>query len=302
MSTIGASSGLGPSNLPAHTHSTPATGGSTIIAGFVSAPDLEVPAQANALFDMRGQLRMWNGFIDEFISLGANQNNYEPVNPNGAGFGSETMYAIKPTIANVNITGFDADFCLEGYMFWIFSRPTTTNTITLKHASASSLAGNRIICPGYVDLVLSGGNGALMWYKTIDGFDRFYVLATSAPVASSGWAGPTVIDTSISANQNNWNPAGLSTASKWAIINLDMSSANRTITGIVPPGDPAVGFMLDIAIVGGDLTLPHQSGSSSGANTFFLPGGVSATILNRKGIRLISNNAGTSGWRIAENY
>lgn len=81
-----------------------------------------------------------------------------------------------------------------------------------------------------------------------------------------------VIYATISANQNNYSPAGLATANT---LIINGNGAGRTITGLDTSG-MTEGQQLWIGCVamgGSNLTLAHASGSSSNGNKFACPSG-----------------------------
>jgi hypothetical protein len=104
--------------------------------------------------------------------------------------------------------------------------------------------------------------------------------------AGLAWAAETTLTGSISpaqitANQNNYNPTGLATAT---ILNLT-SDAARDITGIVAQSN---GRLLVLMNSGGyTITLKENSGSSSAANRFYLPGAADYGITLRNSLRLL---------------
>lgn len=75
----------------------------------------------------------------------------------------------------------------------------------------------------------------------------------------------TQITPSISADQNNWAPTGLSTAT-WIYTN---TTGALNITGIAAQSLGRVLALFNNGI--SNLTLKHQSASSSSGNKFFLP-------------------------------
>jgi hypothetical protein len=106
----------------------------------------------------------------------------------------------------------------------------------------------------------------------------------------------TVIRPSISANQNNWAPTGIVPE---CIIQPNLNSANRTITGIDSTGF-ADGDMLYLQCGGANsMLLSHLSGSSSAANQIRCPGAATYTITDRAGVTLWYN-ASDALWNILD--
>lgn len=99
------------------------------------------------------------------------------------------------------------------------------------------------------------------WLKTY--FDTLYASITgfAANIAFSSFISPT----QITADQNDYNPTGLSTA---AVLRLS-SNASRNITGLA---GGAAGRILILHNVGSqNVVLKDESGSSAAANRFALP-------------------------------
>jgi hypothetical protein len=83
--------------------------------------------------------------------------------------------------------------------------------------------------------------------------------------------GITVISATISANTDDWNPTGLSTASA---IRATLT-ADWSLSGIIAPADDRL-LILD-NIGGGNLTLVHDA-TSTAANRFLCPGDLDLTM------------------------
>lgn len=88
-------------------------------------------------------------------SIGSNQNNYSPTN-------WSTADIVRLTASsNYDITGFDASASVVRKLLW---NVDTTDTLTLKHESASSTAANRIVCPYDLDMKLSPDGAIVIHY------------------------------------------------------------------------------------------------------------------------------------------
>lgn len=91
-----------------------------------------------------------------------------------------------------------------------------------------------------------------------------------------------IISPTIAADQNNYNPSGLSTA---FAMRLTATGASRTVTGLKAPtqtgavnGIFPIRLFLLINVGGQDVVLPHVSGSSAAANQFVNPFGATVTV------------------------
>lgn len=102
--------------------------------------------------------------------------------------------------------------------------------------------------------------------------------------------GLTIISATISANTDNWNPTGLSTA---GAIRATLT-ASWNLTGIVAPFDDRL-LILD-NIGGGTLTLKHDV-TSTAANRFLCPGDVDMT-LPADGWTWLQYDVTSSRWRV----
>lgn len=119
---------------------------------------------------------------------------------------------------------------------------------------------------------------------------------TDIELLSARWAADPVTWTGvlspaqITANQNDYNPSGLSVAN---VLRLS-TDASRTITGIVPPRD---GAALRVFNVGAqDLVLSNQDAASAAANRLAL--GASVTLGADEGCTLWYDPTSTR-WRMA---
>lgn len=144
------------------------------------------------------------------------------------------------------------------------------------------------------------GPGGLV--QGIGGFD----LPASDPVdgdtlvhdgTSSAWAylqallvGSTISPAQLTANTDNWNPTGLSTA---GVIRVS-TDASRTLTGIVAPSRVKA---LILANVGGqDLVLKHNA-TSTAANRLYCPNDADYTLRKDSAVGLLYDTT-SSRWRV----
>ncbi len=103
--------------------------------------------------------------------------------------------------------------------------------------------------------------------------------------AASGGLG--IINPTIAGNQNNYNPAGMVTAS---IIVLDCSTGSRTVTGFAVAGftgERKLFWLFPTDLGGGTLTLPHASGSSSAGNRFSCPNNTNVVLNPGDGVLIM---------------
>lgn len=119
------------------------------------------------------------------ITPGTNQDNLAT--------GDAAVIRVTPSAA-INLTGLASP---ENGRVLMLLNLSDTYDVTLKHESASSTAANRIDLEDDTDLVLSGGQAALLWYDSTA--SRWRVL--SRPPASS-FVGARVYQTSAVAMAN----------------------------------------------------------------------------------------------------
>jgi hypothetical protein len=100
----------------------------------------------------------------------------------------------------------------------------------------------------------------------------------------------TIVSATISANTDNWNPTGLSTASALRAT----LTASWNLTGIVAPSDDRLMILDNIG--GGTLTLKHNTTSTS-QNCFLCPGDTDMT-LPPDGWTWLQYDFTSSRWRV----
>jgi hypothetical protein len=158
-------------------------------------------------------------------------------------------------------------------------------------------SGGLTIHPGVVD----GGTNDWIIFTNNDSEETMRINAdgnvginTVAPGATLDNGGSTALSgditpSQITSNQNNYNPAGLSTASTLLLS----SDASRNITGIQGGAD---GRVLNLINVGSNpIVLVNASGSSTAANRFSI--GSNLTIAANQGVTLWYEAGSTNRWR-----
>lgn len=167
---------------------------------------------------------------------------------------------------------------------------STLNVIA--NADASIVVNADDIQVGVISDAQHGNRGAASLH-TLAGDTSGTLGANVNDKASSAFAFSGIISpSSLSGSTNNYNPTGLSGATS---IRQDLS-ADSTITGLA--GGTAGRYLVLCNInTGFTLTLSHNSGSSTAANTFSCPGGVDKILQPRDRCILLYDNV-VSVWRI----
>ena len=96
----------------------------------------------------------------------------------------------------------------------------------------------------------------------------------------------------LTANTDNWNPTGLSTAST---IRLS-TDASRNITGLVAQ---AAGTEITLCNVGAQDTVLVHDATSTAANRFLCPGSANFTLNANDSVRIWYDTT-SSRWRVIE--
>lgn len=158
------------------------------------------------------------------------------------------------------------------------------NRVGVRHDSASAATtAHRFYTAQGVTTYLRQYEGMLVWYDTAA--SRWRVI---------GPRGPAVIrPAQITANQNNYAPTGWADADA-ALLDLD---AARSITGFAATYDGDSKRVLNIS--GFDLTVSHNSGSSSAGNKVICPGGGDYTLTSASGMWL-TYDATAAFWRVTD--
>jgi hypothetical protein len=119
-------------------------------------------------------------------------------------------------------------------------------------------------------------------------------LATTNVQASSTWAFTgDITPAQITADQNDYNPAGLSTAS---VLRLS-SDSTRSITGLAGGADGRILTLINTGVF--PISLVYDSASSTAANRFYCPGGTGVVfaLTSIAAIQLIYDST-SSRWRV----
>jgi hypothetical protein len=94
-----------------------------------------------------------------------------------------TCSVIMPDLGGASriVTGIDATGFVEGQMLWISAGATAGGgTLTLNHASGSSLSGNRFGCPNGANYAIQQHGGVMVIYSpTVSAANPFRVMGKS---------------------------------------------------------------------------------------------------------------------------
>ena len=181
----------------------------------------------------------------------ADQNNYNPT-----GLASATTLRLSTDAAR-NVTGLSGG--ARGRIIGI--RNVGSFNLILKDESASSTAANRFAL--FSDIILQPDQVAILQYDSVS--SRWFAIAgpenvLSGSVALTGDISPS----QITANQNDYNPTGLSNASTLRLS----TDASRDITGLSGGADGRVILIHNVG--SNNIVLKDESSSSSAANRFAL--------------------------------
>lgn len=227
--------------------------------------------------------------------LTGNVNEYGPT-----GFETATIFRLSSD-AERTITGLFSSTPDDGRI--IILHNVGSNTIVLADESASSAAGVRFALAG--DLYLYADEGCILRYDGTSSRWRclgryvgdpgliYRAFQAQQTVRLTGVASPA----QITADQNDYNPAGLSTSS---ILRLT-SDATRTITGLtVDGGTPDGGTVVFLANIGSNnIVLANESVSSTASVRFALQ--ASLTVPGGGGVLLWYDNT-SQRWRAIAVY
>jgi len=250
-------------------------------------------------------------------TIGSSQNNYNPT-----GFGNAGLLRIAASTA-VNVTGLAAG--ATGRLVQVHN--VGSFNITLTDSDTNSTAANRFSLRGAASFILTPNKTISLQYDATSarwraiGADDPYGTTTSTvcqgtdsrlsdartPTGAAGgdlsgtFANPTVAQSSIAfaltgvlspasigANQNDYNPASLSTA---AVLRLTSSGAFN-ITGLA---GGASGRILVVHNIGSfAITLKDEDAGSTAANRFALTADMS---MSPDSVALLQYDSTTSRWR-----
>jgi hypothetical protein len=201
------------------------------------------------------------------VALTATQNDYAP-----AGIQNTQFLLLDPDAA-WSITGIiapDGTYREDGKVL-IVCNVDAALSITLNNENAGSAAANRLALGA--DVTLGPGQSTMLIYDL--------TAARWRPAGGSGGGGAEVIisPAQITANTNDYNPAGLQTAT---VMRLS-TDVSRNLTGItaLTAGNRAV-KVFNIGAT--DLVLKHEDVASVAANRFYL--GIDLTLAANEGCTL----------------
>ena len=139
----------------------------------------------------------------------------------------------------------------------------------------------------------TGGDHGALTGLTDDDHTQ-YVLEASADISGDLQLSGDISPTAIAANTNNWAPTGLSEANR---IRLDLSG-HYDLTGIDATGvnDGRI-LILHNLNTSYNLTLKHESTSSTAANRIYCPAGWDHTLQVNQSVILIYDGT-SSRWRV----
>jgi hypothetical protein len=122
----------------------------------------------------------------------------------------------------------------------------------------------------------SAGLAQVLCRSDSSGYAAVLLSAPSGVGVASGFLFSSEISpTQIVATTHNWNPTGLSTAN---VIRIDVD-ANRTITGLVAQTGGRLIWLYNTTAF--EVTLAHDSGSSTAANRFYCYNAANFTLAQR---------------------
>lgn len=205
--------------------------------------------------------------------LTANVNNYAPT-----GIDTASVVRLSSDAAR-NITGIVPP--RSGSYLILFN--IGTNNIVLSNDSSSSSAANRFAIGG--NITIKPNEGAVIWY---DPTSTRWRRPTDVPSSSAVIVSPA----QITADQNNYAPAGLGSAT---VLRLSTDADGRTLTGMSAGSD---GQMIEVHNIGTKtLVISDEGASSSAANRFALADG--DVTVRPDQVILVQYDATSTRWRLA---
>lgn len=202
--------------------------------------------------------------------------------------------------ANATYTGFvRASGNFEGDCFYL--QATNAITVTLPFNSSSSTSGNRTAAANSVDLVIGDRGLIFLQYRNsvwrIQNAGDAMISTANTFTASNTFGaqlcfGNTITPTALSADQNNYNPTGWSTAN---IVRLSTNSGTtRVLTGAAAGSSGELKWLVNLGP--GFVQLDAGSTSSTSTNRFLHVSGTTLT-LSINGVCGILYDPTSARWR-----
>lgn len=237
------------------------------------------------------------------------KNNYAPT----ASWGSIMQVLFNPGAA-LTITGLDAapGGVTIGQAIAVLVNINGTNSVTLKHASASSSAANRITCPNLADVTIPPFGAAVLYRDTQN--SRWRVLASwgSSTLAdhahsASGDGGATltptdILTTGLASYSGVFDIGAVSVAQNdvaigaVSVVRMTPLTAARNLNGMVKSADwQRVVIINDSASQA--INLNHDNVGSAAANRFYCAG-AAAIVLGALGSITVEYDPTAARWRV----
>lgn len=190
------------------------------------------------------------------------------------------------SLANYTITVNGVAVPLGGSVDTCIEAPVGAQYLTL--TTDSTLVNERVITAGSGISFTDNGAGSTF----VVGLNSSYAptwsgLTLTGPMIEQGVISPTT----ISSDQNDYNPTGLSTATT---VRLTVDGSNRNITGLQTDGTDGREINLVVISGGGRITLVNNSGSSASTNVFQMGGNIDLKLGHSMRFRY---DATSSCWR-----
>ncbi len=185
------------------------------------------------------------------------------------------------------IAGFGNVAPVGGQTF-VISHVNAAGSLTLAHESSTeTTAARRILCPSNANLVLTSQMALVVYDADISRWRAFPLLNSPlvAPLVVTGH----IVPAQLTANTNDWNPTGLSTAT---VVSMSTDAA-RNLTGLAGGADGRIIILRN----NGDftVTLTYLDTNSSTANRFHLVDRVNYSLI-RQGAIILLWTAYANGW------
>ena len=238
----------------------------------------------NAVWSTLSPVSLPYSIISQTIS--SDQNNYNP-----AGLQTATQLRITPSGATRTITGLQSYGTASTHpiAYLIISNVDTSNNLILSHQSASSTSSNRFLFDGQ-DIVLVPGQSIIVYYDYTSTAWRNIAASSLGTLGGTFITNGVISPATLSSDQNDYNPTGLSNAS---VIRLS-SNTPVSITGI--SGGVSGRQLILLNTTSNPIQLIDSSTSSSSQNRFLLGGGGTLTLINGSVVVLIYDGV-VNNWR-----